>query len=527
MAKEINEGRRKKNNQPLDAWYYNLSGQPYTDVAQVLAEIPESYRPGIPALMFADGFEYWFKPDIFHVVKKQVATVIPDWNAAEGTPEYIDHKPTIPAEQVNSDWDSTTGKSQLLNKPSIPDAQIQSDLGQTDNTKKDFIKGKETFLPDAYQWKLKTFAEVKTTAPIPPSNAERLANNTYGGYGREGAIVYESTEAGYIPDPNVALILTDVVWRNTLHNITDGVLNRCGVWSSLSAVNGQYIGFGREVIVTESKVYYIGVGADNYMSIEVNSVLIKAFPAGDSNNGHYENWHLFPVFLSKGSNIIHVTGYNDAGLATIGVEIYNATLAELQNVGSVAALDVLTIFSTKSLIGSFAEEGNFGVGYTCPAGYSLVNRSGVYSCEKIGYGEIIVNRNDIVEFKKGSSPDFVVYTDPLDTTHKVVELPSSNKPFDIFLPNASSVQARCDGVLSLPDGWVISAAPDQLNDLLITHNLGRQFCFATVLGVAGITKQLFRDNGAFSGIISQSENVLRIQGLTAKTVPLVIHLFFS
>lgn len=44
-----------------------------------------------------------------------------DWNEADNTkPDYIKNKPTIPAAQVNSDWDAVSGVAQIMNKPSIP-----------------------------------------------------------------------------------------------------------------------------------------------------------------------------------------------------------------------------------------------------------------------------------------------------------------------------------------------------------------------------------------------------------------------
>lgn len=47
------------------------------------------------------------------------AQVNSDWNATSGVAEIL-NKPTIPAEQVNSDWNATTGKAEILNKPTIP-----------------------------------------------------------------------------------------------------------------------------------------------------------------------------------------------------------------------------------------------------------------------------------------------------------------------------------------------------------------------------------------------------------------------
>lgn len=43
---------------------------------------------------------------------------------------------------VNADWNATSGDAQILNKPTIPAAQIQSDWNQTNNTAVDYIKNK-------------------------------------------------------------------------------------------------------------------------------------------------------------------------------------------------------------------------------------------------------------------------------------------------------------------------------------------------------------------------------------------------
>jgi len=46
--------------------------------------------------------------------------VKPDWTAASGSATEILNKPTIPAAQVNSDWNATSGVAQILNRPLIP-----------------------------------------------------------------------------------------------------------------------------------------------------------------------------------------------------------------------------------------------------------------------------------------------------------------------------------------------------------------------------------------------------------------------
>jgi len=60
--------------------------------------------------------------------------------------DYADltNQPTIPAAQVNSDWNSSSGLSQILNKPNIPSPQIQSDWKQSNTSALDYIKNKPT-----------------------------------------------------------------------------------------------------------------------------------------------------------------------------------------------------------------------------------------------------------------------------------------------------------------------------------------------------------------------------------------------
>lgn len=49
------------------------------------------------------------------------AQVQSDWNEADNSnPAYIKNKPTIPAAQVNADWNAISGVAQILNKPTIP-----------------------------------------------------------------------------------------------------------------------------------------------------------------------------------------------------------------------------------------------------------------------------------------------------------------------------------------------------------------------------------------------------------------------
>lgn len=79
------------------------------------------------------------------------AQVNADWNAMSGVEEILNKpalaavatsgsyndlsdKPTIPAAQVNADWNASSGVAQILNKPTIPDVSTKYDTGDTAET---------------------------------------------------------------------------------------------------------------------------------------------------------------------------------------------------------------------------------------------------------------------------------------------------------------------------------------------------------------------------------------------------------
>ena len=96
------------------------------------------------------------KPDLsIYAQSANLATV-----ATTGDYDDLVNKPTIPAAQVNSDWNSNSGVSQilnkpslaavattgdygdLLNKPSIPAAQVQSNWSESDSSAVSYIQNK-------------------------------------------------------------------------------------------------------------------------------------------------------------------------------------------------------------------------------------------------------------------------------------------------------------------------------------------------------------------------------------------------
>lgn len=82
--------------------------------------------------------------DLLNQPSIPAAQVNSDWNANSGVAEILNkpslatvatsgdyndlqNKPTIPAAQVNADWDAVSGVAEILNKPTIPAAQVNAD----------------------------------------------------------------------------------------------------------------------------------------------------------------------------------------------------------------------------------------------------------------------------------------------------------------------------------------------------------------------------------------------------------------
>ena len=87
-------------------------------------------------------------PTILHEILEAAfagANVQSNWNESDSeSPQYIQNKPTIPAAQVNADWDAVEGVASILNKPTIPAAPVQSDWTEADTESLAFIKNKPT-----------------------------------------------------------------------------------------------------------------------------------------------------------------------------------------------------------------------------------------------------------------------------------------------------------------------------------------------------------------------------------------------
>lgn len=160
----------------------------------------------------------------------------------------------------------------------------------------------------------------------------------------------------------------------------NGPLNRCGVWACSDPGTNKWIGVSRKINFPESKVYYIGIGADNFTRLKIDGQIILEFTADVNGNGingeyydvHFKWWNIYPVYLSAGQHFIEISGKNDGSIASFGCEIYNNTISQITSATSEANLDIR--FTTKSLRTSPATYTNVidgGGCATCPPGYAM------------------------------------------------------------------------------------------------------------------------------------------------------------
>jgi hypothetical protein len=195
-----------------------------------------------------------------------------------------------------------------------------------------------------------------------------------------------------------------------------GPLNRSGIWPCQTGnpnngyqPQGVYTGYTDTLYIPETKIYYIGMAADNRMRVFIDGVLFKHLDEGETLR-NFERWHIFQDSLTAGIHTIRIEGYNEvkAGLnpALFGLEVYNNTEQELRNArcyyGCANPLNM--IFSTRDAVGK-----QFYV-YGCPAGFSLngsscIRRDSVLS----SLGQSLVTGNNYVDGRLGSWREFKSY----------------------------------------------------------------------------------------------------------------------
>jgi hypothetical protein len=224
-------------------------------------------------------------------------------------------------------------------------------------------------------------------ATINPTNYLGTGPKTDPSYGSLGTNFYEDVTGRPLPISGITTPLSLRDATLTLVNITNisttGVwgnsggsrLNYCGIWTNAGSFGldppfNEWIGFSKCINVPETGVYCIGIAGDNRVRFRVNGVLTVQINFNTPNTWAFNRWHVIPITLQSGINIIELEGYNDNSVASFGAEIYQATVPELLAMTTFAEVTAVTIFTTRDQIGQPFNIGEES-GYSCPDGYAL------------------------------------------------------------------------------------------------------------------------------------------------------------
>lgn len=238
--------------------------------------------------------------------------------------------------------------------------------------------------------------KLTTSAPTPPTGgtAATTVTKVLGKYGTFGTIIYPNNfdpTTGVGTGANTLIPLSNPFWVNgpgdgvDRSNTADGPLNRTGLWTSFEG-SFQKVGFSVCLNIPTTKTYYVGIGADNIAEIRLDGVTKMTMNDGAMDpyfgvsETTFKYWHIYPIIMAAGPRILEVVGTNYTAVAALGVEVYDATKAEIMAATSYTDLGSKLILSTKDKRGQQIQIGNQGYGYECPSGAALDTCGSSYVC---------------------------------------------------------------------------------------------------------------------------------------------------
>lgn len=280
--------------------------------------------------------------------------------------------------------------------------------------------------PDGYELVGDVCQKTETADPTLADDILFLEAQTNANWSKGGAIVFVN---GYdvngqgpgdtlfddLLSDDVVRIATSDVWLNGItgpydgnNNVLLGPMNRAGVWTTPYSANTSFI---IRVNVPETKTYFIGLGVDNYATVDIikpdgttENILTEDADAGMPYFGGtfptwtFDLWRIYPVELTAGINYLKLEATDGGGAKGFAAEIYDNTLAELQAAALVPAYisspstfpygqnhysNLNLIFTTRCARKEGAISANSA---TCPSGYSLNTTAGdtpVQPCQSV------------------------------------------------------------------------------------------------------------------------------------------------
>ena len=223
----------------------------------------------------------------------------------------------------------------------------------------------------------------KITTAIPSQNESLLPeagadNNNYGQFGVKIYNVDDYDISGNTISGNLAFsgftVVADGSSTTNVELFYTTRMNANNVWVAGNANwpdpnYPDYISFCSTFTLLESKIYYVGIAGDNDVTIKLNGVTLVD-QLDDEPDTNFKFWHVYPVTLNAGPNIIELENWNRSQVGSFAAEIYNNTLNEMTSATGTTMLDI--VFATGDYLPGGSKEGEgFCSNYTCPSGYYL------------------------------------------------------------------------------------------------------------------------------------------------------------
>jgi len=204
-------------------------------------------------------------------------------------------------------------------------------------------------------------------SPIPFSSPTN-PSTPFSYYSDLGSLLYDN-DFDLDGSGNSTLLDTAGLWIN--NDRVSGPLLRSGVWTNTNLTD-YWLGFNLCFQINDPKLYYIGLGGNDGVTFKINKTTIIQQNIGTAYSENFRYWHIYPIILNRGENVIQVMGIDTSDGGGFGMEIYDNEVSELRTASTINDLNI--IFSTINKTGqTFDVVYSSGFtpstsGYTCESG---------------------------------------------------------------------------------------------------------------------------------------------------------------
>jgi len=226
------------------------------------------------------------------------AQIQSDWNQSDNTKvDFIKNKPTIPAAQVNSDWNASSGVAEILNKPTIPDDTKVKQTNTTSSTVRSLLLASNNSTSEATAQAYKD-----SNLKYKPSTKTLTVANLEGTASLAKKVYYEGNSGGaYVSGE--ASVNTELSNSNTVvptgKAVVDYTKSNYGLNNFATSGYIDISGYTSNLYTTPS---------DGYVQFNGSNVLIEIHSADTSNNQYTyaltnSNSGTHCVFVRKGMRL--------------------------------------------------------------------------------------------------------------------------------------------------------------------------------------------------------------------------------